>query len=100
MTRDALPCHNGTCTRFECSSALYLAKQLLTHDFTHQPLLSLSQTLSGWRVATNRAMLLRDGIFAGFRQWFGMPGVTVIVRIALRPCREPGKPRIFKPVRE
>jgi hypothetical protein len=26
--------------------------------------------------------------------------VTVIVRIALRPCREPGKPRIFKPVRE
>jgi hypothetical protein len=28
----------------------------------------------------------------------GLPEVTVAVRIALLPCREPGKPRISKPV--
>src|ERR1017187_3638982 len=28
----------------------------------------------------------------------GFPEVTVAVRIALLPCREPGKPRISKPV--
>ena len=29
---------------------------------------------------------------------FGLPEVMVAVRIALLPCREPGKPRISKPV--
>jgi hypothetical protein len=54
---------------------LYLAKQLLTHDFTQQPLLSLSQTLSGWRVAANRAMLLRD---AGSLQAHWLDGLDLI----------------------
>jgi hypothetical protein len=31
---------------------------------------------------------------------FGLPEVPVAVRIALLPCREPGKSRISKPVRE
>jgi hypothetical protein len=30
----------------------------------------------------------------------GLPEVAVAVRIALLPCREPGKSRISKPVRE
>jgi hypothetical protein len=30
----------------------------------------------------------------------GLPEVTVAVRIALLPCREPGKPRIFTAIRE
>src|SRR5450756_745449 len=30
----------------------------------------------------------------------GLPEVTVAVRIALLPCREPGKPRVFTAVRE
>ena len=37
---------------------------------------------------------------SALRSWFGMPKVTATVRIALLPCKEAGKPRIFKPVRE
>lgn len=31
---------------------------------------------------------------------FGLPEMAVAVRIALSPCKEPGIPRISKPVRE
>jgi hypothetical protein len=33
------------------------------------------------------------------RPLFGLPEVTVAVRIALLPCRESGKPRVFTAVR-